>query len=172
MSKIVEEVEAANRTYADDFGSKKDLKSKPTRRFAILTCMDARLDPAKFAGLVEGDAHVIRNAGGRASEDAVRSLLISYKLLDTKEWFVVHHTGCGMETVTDKEIDEIFDIKDSSNINWLTFKDNKKSLVEDVLTLRNHPLVPRSIPIYGYIYNCSNGILEEVKEATLAGQSD
>jgi len=171
MSKIVEEVEASNLSYADDFGSKKDLESKPARRFAILTCMDARLDPAKFAGLVEGDAHVIRNAGGRASEDAVRSLLISYKLLDTKEWFVVHHTSCGMETVTDEEIDEIFDIKNSSNINWLTFKDNKQSLVEDVLTLRNHPLVPKSISIYGYIYNCSSGILEEVEEATLAGQS-
>ena len=170
MSKIVEEVEAANRSYADDFGSKKDLKSKPTRRFAILTCMDARLDPAKFAGLVEGDAHVIRNAGGRVSEDAVRSLLISYKLLDTKEWFVVHHTNCGMETVTDEEIDEIFNIKHSLDINWLTFKNNKKSLVDDVLLLRNHPLVPKSIPIYGYIYNCSSGILEEVEEATLAGQ--
>jgi len=171
MSKIVEEVEAANRTYADDFGSKKDLKSKPTRRFAILTCMDARLDPAKFAGLVEGDAHVVRNAGGRASEDAVRSLLISHKLLDTKEWFVVHHTNCGMETVTDEEINEVFDIKNSSNINWLTFKDNKQSLVEDVLTIRNHPLVPKSLSIYGYIYNCSSGILEEVKEATLVGQT-
>ena len=171
MSKIVEEVEAANRTYADDFGSKKDLKSKPTRRFAILTCMDARLDPAKFAGLVEGDAHVVRNAGGRASEDAVRSLLISHKLLDTKEWFVVHHTNCGMETVTDEEINEVFDIKNSSNINWLTFKDNKQSLLEDVLTLRNHPLIPKSISIYGYIYNCSSGILEEVKEATLVGQT-
>ena len=170
MSKIVQEVEASNINYADDFGSKKYLKSKPTRRFAILTCMDARLDPAKFAGLVEGDAHVIRNAGGRASEDAVRSLLISYKLLDTKEWFVVHHTGCGMEAVTNEEINEIFGIKTSSNINWLTFNDNKRSLIEDVLTLRNHPLVPKSIPIYGYIYNCSNGRLEEVQEATQAGQ--
>ena len=170
MSKIVEEVEASNLNYADNFGSKKDLKSKPARRFAILTCMDARLDPAKFAGLVEGDAHVIRNAGGRASEDAIRSLLISYKLLDTKEWFVVHHTGCGMEAVTNEEINEIFGIKTSSNINWLTFNDNKRSLIEDVLTLRNHPLVPKSIPIYGYIYNCSNGRLEEVQEATQAGQ--
>ena len=170
MSKIVKQVEASNLNYADNFGSKKDLKSKPARRFAILTCMDARLDPAKFAGLVEGDAHVIRNAGGRASEDAIRSLLISYKLLDTKEWFVVHHTGCGMEAVTNEEINEIFGIKTSSNINWLTFNDNKKSLVEDVLTLRNHPLVPKSIPIYGYIYNCSNGRLEEVQEATQAGQ--
>ena len=97
-------------------------------------------------------------------------LLISYKLLDTKEWFVVHHTNCGMETVTDEEIDEVFNIKHSLDINWLTFKNNKKSLVDDVLLLRNHPLVPKSIPIYGYIYNCSSGILEEVEEATLAGQ--
>ena len=74
----------------------------PARRFAILTCMDARLDPAKYAGLAEGDAHVIRNAGGRASDDAIRSLVISYKLLGTREWFVVHHTNCGMETFTDE----------------------------------------------------------------------
>lgn len=72
----------------------------PARRFAILTCMDARLDPAKFAGLAEGDAHVIRNAGGRASDDAIRSLVICYKLLGTKEWFVIHHSDCGMETFT------------------------------------------------------------------------
>jgi carbonic anhydrase len=72
----------------------------PARRFAILTCMDARLDPAKFAGLAEGDAHVIRNAGGRASDDAIRSLVISYKLLGTREFFVIHHTDCGMQFFT------------------------------------------------------------------------
>src|SRR5690625_2995878 len=74
----------------------------PKRRFAILTCMDARLDPAKFSGLSEGDAHVIRNAGGRASDDAIRSLVISYKLLGTSEWFVIHHTDCGMELFTNE----------------------------------------------------------------------
>jgi carbonic anhydrase len=79
------------------FGSKGDLALPPARGFAILTCMDARLDPAKYAGLSEGDAHVIRNAGGRASDDAIRSLVISHKLLGTREWFVVHHTDCGME---------------------------------------------------------------------------
>ena len=79
----------------------------PTRQFAILTCMDARLDPAKFAGLAEGDAHVIRNAGGRASEDAIRSLVISYKLLGTKEWFVIHHTDCGMLTFTNDIIRDL-----------------------------------------------------------------
>jgi hypothetical protein len=79
----------------------------PARRFAVLTCMDARLDPARFAGLAEGDAHVIRNAGGRASDDAIRSLVISYKLLGTREWFVIHHTDCGMETFSDEIMREL-----------------------------------------------------------------
>ena len=91
MTKILDEVLAANAKYAENFGDKGNLPLPPSRRFAILTCMDARLDPAKYAGLAEGDAHVIRNAGGRASDDAIRSLVISYKLLGTREWFVVHH---------------------------------------------------------------------------------
>ena len=90
MSNIVEEVTSANADYVADFGDKGNLPMPPGRQFAILTCMDARLDPAKYAGLAEGDAHVIRNAGGRASDDAIRSLVISYKLLCTKEWFVIH----------------------------------------------------------------------------------
>src|SRR5215470_4078729 len=102
MSTILQEVLAANQAYVATFGDKRKLAMPPARHFAILTCMDARLDPAKFAGLVEGDAHVIRNAGGRASDDAIRSLVISYKLLGTREWLVVHHTNCGMETFTDE----------------------------------------------------------------------
>src|ERR1700712_4188024 len=98
---VLPEVLAANATYAAEFGKKSELALPPGRRFAILTCMDARLDPAKYAGLSEGDAHVIRNAGGRASDDAIRSLIISYKLLGTREWFVIHHTDCGMELFTD-----------------------------------------------------------------------
>ena len=97
MSKIVDEVVTANKKYASGFGAKKDLALPPARGFAILTCMDARLDPAKYAGLAEGDAHVIRNAGGRATDDAIRSLVISHKLLGTREWFVIHHSNCGME---------------------------------------------------------------------------
>jgi carbonic anhydrase len=104
MSKILKEILSANHKYAETFGDKATLALPPVRRFAILTCMDARLDPAKFAGLSEGDAHVIRNAGGRASDDAIRSLVISYKLLGTKEWFVVHHTDCGMALFTDSII--------------------------------------------------------------------
>jgi len=97
MSDILDEVLRANGQYVKSFGDKGTLAMPPARRFAILTCMDARLDPAKFAGLKEGDAHVIRNAGGRASDDAIRSLVISHKLLGTNEWFVIHHTNCGME---------------------------------------------------------------------------
>src|ERR1700739_4788584 len=100
MSNVLQEVLAANQRYAADFGDKAKLAMPPARRFAVLTCMDARLDPAKFGGLSEGDAHVIRNAGGRASDDAIRSLVISYKLLGTREFFVIHHTDCGMEFFT------------------------------------------------------------------------
>src|SRR5882672_10896245 len=102
MSQILHEVLAANRKYSADFVERAKLALPPARGFAILTCMDARLDPAKYAGLAEGDAHVIRNAGGRATDDAIRSLVISHKLLGTEEWFVVHHTDCGMELFTDE----------------------------------------------------------------------
>jgi carbonic anhydrase len=109
MSKILTEVLAANNDYAATFGAKKDLALPPARRFAILTCMDARLDPARYAGLSEGDAHVIRNAGGRTTDSAIRSLVISHKLLGTEEWFVIHHTNCGMELFTDDIIGSLLE---------------------------------------------------------------
>ena len=112
---------------------------------------------------------VIRNAGGRVSDDAIRSLLISYKLLGTKEWFVIHHTDCGLEKFSNKDIDKEFNLDSKNKIDWLTFNDNEKSVVEDVLKLKSHPLVPNSIPIYGYIYDCKTGNLKEVFEATEAG---
>ena len=99
---VLAQVLGANEEDAAPFGAKSELALPPARGFAILTCMDARLDPAKYAGLSEGDAHVIRNAGGRASDDAIRSLVISYKLLGTREWFVIHHSDCGMEFFTDE----------------------------------------------------------------------
>src|SRR5215203_2454738 len=157
---VLTEVLVANDDYAGSF-DKGDLALPPARRFAILTCMDARLDPAKFAGLAEGDAHVIRNAGGRASDDAIRSLVISYKLLGTKEWFVIHHTNCGMEFFTDEVMrgllassletaalgDEgFYDVgegpgsDEAKHIAWLTIADLAQSVVEDVTRIRNHPL--------------------------------
>src|SRR4028119_327125 len=106
---VQDEVLAANEAYASDFGDKGELGMPPARQFAILTCMDARLDPAKYAGLTEADAHAIRNAGGRASDDAIRSLVISYKLLGTAEWFVVHHTNCGMEFFTSELMGDLLE---------------------------------------------------------------
>jgi carbonic anhydrase len=191
MSKLREEVLAANARYAEGFGPKGSLALPPARKFAILTCMDARLDPAKFAGLVEGDAHVIRNAGGRASDDAIRSLVISYKLLGTREWFVIHHTQCGMELFTSGVMAELlasslqtaaFDGKawrdpgggpgspEGQFIEWLTIADQPRSVTADVRRIRRHPLVPAAIPIHGYLYDVATGRLLEVPEATAAGR--
>jgi carbonic anhydrase len=190
MSQIQDEVLAANAAYSGTFGDRTRLALPPARRFAILTCMDARLDPAKYAGLAEGDAHVIRNAGGRASDDAIRSLVISYKLLGTKEWFVIHHTDCGMQLFTDTIIADLLDRsletstitadgwKDSGSgkgspagkfIKWHTIENLEQSVVDDVTRIRSHPLVPRGIPIYGYLYDVRSGRLIEVENATSAG---
>ncbi|MEN9504890.1 MAG: hypothetical protein RI958_816 [Actinomycetota bacterium] len=187
---VLPEVLAANASYVAEFGERGSLALPPARRFAILTCMDARLDPAKYAGLSEGDAHVIRNAGGRASDDAIRSLVISYKLLGTREWFVIHHTDCGMEFFTDEVMrgllassletaalgpDGFHDVgtgpgsAEGRYINWLTIADQQGSVVEDVTRIRNHPLVPSNIPIYGYVYDVRSGRLIEIEAATAAG---
>lgn len=191
MSQILNEVLAANAAYAQDFGEKGNLALPPARKFAILTCMDARIDPAKLAGLSEGDAHIIRNAGGRASDDALRSLIISYKLLGTQEWFVIHHTDCGMEYFTDEIIRDLLasSLKTASvdasgwhdsgegpgstqgdYIDWLTIKDQAGSVKSDVERIRQHPLVPGNIAIYGYIYDVKSGRLIEVPDATAAGK--
>jgi carbonic anhydrase len=190
MSTVLDEVLAANQKYSASFGDKANLALPPARRFAVLTCMDARLDPAKFAGLSEGDAHVIRNAGGRASDDAIRSLVISYKLLGTREFFVIHHTDCGMEFFTNEVIRGLLsnsletaeltsagfrDIgkgpgsRAGEFIEWLTIPEQKQAVVDDVLRIRTHPLVPRSIPVYGYIYDVKSGRLLEIDEAAKAG---
>ena len=187
---VRDEVIEANDRYAATFGAKGDLSLPPARQFAILTCMDARLDPAGYAGLSEGDAHVIRNAGGRASDDAIRSLVISYKLLGTREWFVIHHTNCGMEFFTDDVIrgllahsletaelgpDGFRDVgrgpgsAEANYVDWLTISNNAQSVTEDVSRIRAHPLVPGTIPIYGFIYDVATGRLIEVAEATKAG---
>src|ERR1700675_1699503 len=108
-SAIYDEVVSANNHYTSDFGDKSKLALPPARHFAILTCMDARLDPAKYAGLAEGDARVIRNAGGRAADDAIRSLVISHKLLGTREWFVIHHTDCGMQLFSGEIMADLLD---------------------------------------------------------------
>ncbi len=189
---ILKEVMTANAKYVSAFGDKGRLAMPPARRFAILTCMDARLDPAKYAGLSEGDAHVVRNAGGRASDDAIRSLVISHKLLGTLQWFVIHHTDCGMELFCDEVMSDLledslatasFDGKQWSNpqhgggcaaghfIKWHTIKSQEQSVTQDVARIREHPLVPRNVPIYGYIYDVKSGRLNEVPKATEVGRA-
>jgi carbonic anhydrase len=191
QSQVLNEVLSANEAYVDSFGDKGSLPLPPGRHFAILTCMDARLDPAKYAGLAEGDAHVIRNAGGRASDDAIRSLVISQKLLGTKEWFVIHHTDCGMEYFTDDIIRDLLSKSlltarvdetgwhnvteegasdEARFISFLTIKNLADSVTEDVQRIKRHPLVPQDIPVYGYIYDVKTGRLIEVPEATQAGR--
>jgi carbonic anhydrase len=188
---VLEEVLTANEEYARSFGDKGGLALPPARGFAVLTCMDARLDPAKYAGLSEGDAHVIRNAGGRASDDAIRSLVISYKLLGTREWFVIHHSDCGMEFFSNELMGDLLaqsletaelgsdGFRDvgagpgspaGKEIDWLTIADREQSVVDDVTKIRSHPLVPARIPIYGYIYDVKSGRLLEVADATATGR--
>jgi carbonic anhydrase len=191
MTAIENEVLSANDAYAKAFGDMGKLAMPPARHFAILTCMDARLDPAKYAGLSEGDAHVVRNAGGRVTDDAIRSLVISHKLLGTNEWFVIHHTNCGMETFTEGVMRSLLERSldtavlegaewrdvgttpgspEGEFIDWLPIDDQERSVVRDVRRLRAHPLVPGYIAIHGYLFDVATGRLREVKEATEAGQ--
>ncbi len=184
----LQEILAANSAYAEKFGDKAKLTGAPRRRMAILTCMDARMDPARFSGLSEGDAHVIRNAGGRASDDAIRSLVVSCKLMGTTDWFVIHHSGCGMQSYTDDDIRHLLGLdhgeghpegskwhniyksaQTPADIHWLTFSDLRQSIIDDVARIRRHPLVPASVAIYGYIYHIHHGTLEPVEEANRIG---
>jgi carbonic anhydrase len=192
MTKIVKEVLEANAQYSANFADNGKLAMPPARRFAILTCMDARLDPAKFAGLAEGDAHVIRNAGGRASDDAIRSLVISYKLLGTNEFFVIHHTECGMLYFTNdvmrgllassletaqltsdgfKDVGKGPGSRAGEYIDWLTFKDPKQAVLDDVARIKTHPLVPKTIPVHGFIFDVKTGKLVEVEEGKTVGSA-
>jgi carbonic anhydrase len=186
MSEILEAVLAANARYASTFGEKGELAAPPVRGLGILTCMDARLDPAGIAGLREGDAQILRNAGGRASNDAIRSLVISCKLLGTREWIVIHHTGCGMESLTDAiqrsrftaslrpdnarpaiaeahmDADEFFEADD---LRWLEIRGVRERLSAAVNRIRAHPLLPPGVLVHGLLYDVATGRLEVVDRA-------
>jgi len=161
---VTDEFLAANAQYAASF-TKGDLPMPPGRRTAVLVCMDARIDPAKALGLEEGDAHVIRNAGGRASDDAIRSLVISYTLLGTREFVVIHHTDCGMLTFTNEQLRDQLkrDLgADASAIDFLPFSDVDESVRRDVATIRSSPLIPQDIPVRGFVCDVRSGQLREV----------
>lgn len=190
MSKLLKEVLAANQEYAAGFGKKAELAMPPAKRMAILTCMDARMDPYKFTGLAEGDAHVIRNAGGRASDDAIRSLVISHKFQGTREWFVIHHTGCGQLAYTNEVMHGLLSeslrpatfengawknhgtgpgSREGEFIQWLTISDAEEAVISDVQRIKAHPLVSPEITVYGFIFDVKTGRLMEVPKATAAG---
>jgi carbonic anhydrase len=160
---VIQEFLQANEAYASQF-QKGELPLPPARKVAVLACMDARLDPARVLGLEEGDAHVIRNAGGRAA-DALRSLVISEQLLGTNRIVILHHTDCGMLTFTDADIRSKIRQElhtDADHIAFLAFSDLEQSVRDDIALLRSSPLIPDSIEIHGFIYDVRSGRLHEV----------
>lgn len=162
---VIPELLAANERYAATF-TRGDLPSPPRRRVAILTCMDARLVPDRLLGLEEGDAHVIRNAGGRASDDALRSLIISYKLLGTREFLVIHHTDCGMQSFDNSQLREQLRRDtgaDASGIDFLTITNVDESVRQDVRTIRDSPFIPDEIRVSGYIFDVATGRLRPIE---------
>jgi carbonic anhydrase len=161
---VRDELLSANDVYASEF-SKGDLPMPPGRRFAVVTCMDARLDPAKFLGLEEGDAHVIRNAGGLVTDDALRSLVISHWLLGTQEALVIAHTDCGMLTFTNAELHEKLADEagaDASGIDFRPFDDLDESVRASVRKIAESPLLPDSFGASGFVYDVGSGRLREV----------
>jgi carbonic anhydrase len=149
------ELLSANEEYAASF-EKGHLPMPPSRRFTVVTCMDARLDPAKFLNLDEGDAHVIRNAGGLVTDDALRSLIISHNLLGTEEVFVIAHSDCGMLTFSDEALQEQL----GTDLAFHAFSDLDESVRESVRRVRESPLTANAV--HGFVYEVETGKLREV----------
>lgn len=192
MASLREEILAANAAYAEALGDELKLATAPARGVAALTCMDSRIDFYRITGLKLGDAHIIRNAGGRASDDAIRSLVASHKLLGTNQWLVIHHTHCGMEMITDGAMAGLLEgslataVRDGNGwrnpdasggspegrfINWLTYDDPMKAICADVARIRNHPLVNPAVPILAFVYDVETGRLNEVPAASALGRA-
>lgn len=163
---VFDEFAGANERYARGFEAG-DLPAPPSRRVAVVSCMDARLDPQAFLGLGLGDAHVIRNAGGRVSDDALRSLVISQRLLGTNEVVVIHHTDCGMMSFENEDLRQKIQTDlgaDASGWDFLTFSDLEESVREDVQAVRRSELVAEDVAVYGAVYEVETGRLREVAE--------
>jgi carbonic anhydrase len=159
-----EEILSANEAYASTF-EKGDLPMPPARRFAVVTCMDARIDPAKLLGLEEGDAHVIRNAGGLVTDDALRSLVISHWLLGTREAFVIGHSDCGMLTFSNDDLRDRLASEagaDASSIDFHPFSDLAESVRSSVRKAQESGLLPDSYALSGFVYDVRSGRLQEV----------
>jgi carbonic anhydrase len=158
---VREQLIRANDDYAAGFG-KGDLPMPPARRFAVVTCMDARLDPAKFLGLDEGDAHVIRNAGGLVTDDAMRSLVISHWLLGTEQALVIAHTDCGMLTFTNDVLHERLP-REGREVDFLPFSDLDESVRSSVRRIQDSPLLPDDFGAAGFVYDVRSGRVRDVE---------
>jgi carbonic anhydrase len=157
---VIDEVTQANEQYASGFGNA-DLPMSPGRKLVVVTCMDARLDPAHFLGLEEGDAHVIRNAGGIVNDETIRSLVISHQLLGTEEAVVIGHTDCGMQTFTNADVHEKLG-PESENIDFEPFPDAAERVRQSVETIRSHPLLADGFGATGFVYDVKSGRIEAV----------
>ncbi|HYU92854.1 MAG TPA: carbonic anhydrase [Actinomycetota bacterium] len=164
---IMDRFRKKNEKYAKDF-DKGDKTLAPAYPLVVLTCMDARLQPEVFLGMEIGDAHVIRNAGGRASDDALRSLIISSRLLGTQEYAVIHHTDCGMLTFSNDDLRRKLAAdtgRDASHMDFLPFSDVEDSIREDVRRIRDNPFIPPAVEVSGWVYDVKTGKLQEVVPA-------
>jgi carbonic anhydrase len=160
----VDDVLERNRAYASAFGHG-DAPRSPNLPLVVLTCLDARAQPARFLGLGVGDAHVVRNAGGRATDDAIRSIIVSTQLLGTRECMVIHHTDCGMGTFTNEEVRARLQAEtgaSADDIDFFPFTDLEASTRDDVRAIRANPLMPKDLDVSGWIYDVRTGRLNEV----------
>src|SRR5438093_9705879 len=162
---IINDVLAANETYAKNF-TLGNLALPPARKLAIVACMDARLMPDQVLGLKTGDAHVIRNAGGIITEDALRSLVISHYLLGTQEFMIINHTDCGMLTFKDEDLRAKLRQRWGTSVvaplHFHAFSDVEDNVREQIQKVRSHPWIPRDIPVRGFVYDVRTGRLAEV----------
>jgi carbonic anhydrase len=157
----------ANARFAEDF-DKGDAQLPPNMPVAVVTCIDARLHPERFLGVDIGDIHVIRNAGGRATDDALRSLIISSQLLGTRQLMVIHHTDCGMLTFTNEDVWGKLEAETGSSardIDFKPFSDVEDSLRDDVRTIRDDPFLPKDAEVTGWVYDVRTGRLRQIEDA-------
>ena len=152
-----------NARYTESF-DKGDLPLPPAKKIAIVTCMDARLSPYVMLGLEEGDAHVIRNAGGVVTDDEIRSLAISQRLLGTEEVMVIHHTGCGMLTFSDDEFKQQIQEESGIKPSWAveSFTDLEEDVRQSVARIKTSPFVPKTDGVRGFVYEVESGRVREV----------
>ena len=162
---VIEEVLKANESYAQSF-TLGDLPMPPGRKLAVVACMDARVTVEKLLGLKTGDAHIIRNAGGIVTEDALRSLIISHHLLGTQEFMLIHHTDCGMLTFKDEELytklQQETGTATVAPVHFHAFSDLEEDVRQQIQKVKSHPWIPEHIPVRGFLFDVKTGRLHEV----------